>query len=172
MPRTTDKYIERESSPLFMRQILRKIFLEDWVMKLVALVITVALWLGVTGLSTPTTKRFTVPLNFSISNNTEITNTPIQEVDVVVSGDKRKIDQINRAELAASIDLTDVTPGDKVLSLSPENVAVALPLGISSTRYSRAASPSGSKRSKKKRLPSGPNWRANQPMGSRFTPKP
>ncbi len=99
-------------------------------MKLVALVITVALWLGVTGLSTPTTKRFTVPLNFSISNNTEITNSPIQEVDIVVSGDKRRIDQINRADLFASIDLTDVMPGDRVLSLSPENVAVALPLGI------------------------------------------
>ena len=38
-------------------------------MKLIALVITLGLWLGVTGLSTPTTKRFTVPLIPSISNN-------------------------------------------------------------------------------------------------------
>lgn len=125
-----DKKLTGGSRPLFFIHILRKIFLEDWVMKLIALVITVALWLGVTGLSTPTTKRFTVPLNFGISNNTEITNSPIQEVDVVISGDKRKIEQINRAELAASIDLTDVAPGDRVLSLSPENVSVSLPLGI------------------------------------------
>jgi len=125
---------EDDSGPeprrFLLQQILRKVFFEDWVLKLVALVITIALWLGVTGLSTPTTKRFTVPLNFSISNNTEITNSPIEEVDVVISGDKRKIEQINRGELAASVDLTDVAPGDKVLSLSPENVAVALPLGI------------------------------------------
>ena len=130
MPRPADKHTDRQPSTMLLRQIVRKIFFEDWVLKLVALVITVALWLGVTGLSTPTTKRFTVPLNFSISNNTEITNSPIQEVDVVVSGDKRKIDQINRTELAASVDLTDVAPGDRVLSLSPDTVAVELPLGI------------------------------------------
>jgi YbbR domain-containing protein len=114
-----------------LKQIARKIFLEDWVMKLVALLITFALWLGVTGLSTPTTKRFTVPLNFNVSNNADITNEPIQEVDIVISGDKRRIEQINRSELAASIDLTEVMPGDRVLSLTPQNVSVApLPLGI------------------------------------------
>ncbi|HMJ09740.1 MAG TPA: CdaR family protein [Pyrinomonadaceae bacterium] len=114
----------------YFKQILRKMFLEDWVMKLVALVITIALWLGVTGLSTPATRRFTVPLNLIVSNNTEITNSPIQEVDIVVSGDKRKIEQINRADLAASIDLTEVAPGDRVLSLTPDNVSVIRPLGI------------------------------------------
>ncbi|MGI8811936.1 MAG: CdaR family protein [Pyrinomonadaceae bacterium] len=116
--------------PFFVKQILRKIFLEDWSIKLIALVVTLALWLGVTGLSTPTTKRFTVPLNFSISNDAEITSSPIQEVDVVVSGDKRRIEQINRAELAASIDLSELAAGDRVLSLTPENVSVPLPLGI------------------------------------------
>ena len=116
---------------LYLKQIVRKIFLEDWVMKLIALLITLALWLGVTGLSTPTTKRFTVPLNFSVSNNSDITNEPIQEVDIVISGDKRKIEQINRAELTASIDLSDVLPGDRVLSLTPQIVSVSpLPLGI------------------------------------------
>ncbi|MEP7213057.1 MAG: CdaR family protein [Acidobacteriota bacterium] len=120
-----------ESTRISLKQIARKIFLEDWVMKLVAILITFALWLGVTGLSTPTTKRFTVPLNFNVSNNAAITNEPIQEVDIVISGDKRKIEQINRSDLAASIDLTDVMAGDRVLSLTPQNVSVApLPLGI------------------------------------------
>lgn len=115
---------------LFVKHIVRKIFLEDWALKLIALVISFALWLGVAGLSTPTTKRFTVPLNFNVSNNAEITNTPIQEVDIVLSGDKRKIDQINRAELSASIDLTDVPPGDRVLQLTPDTVYVPLPTGV------------------------------------------
>lgn len=126
--------IERSNTPkprrLFFKHIIRKIFLEDWALKLIALVITFGLWFGVTGLSTPTTKRITVPLVPSISNNTEITNAPIEEVDIVISGDKRKIDQINRSELAASLDLTDVPPGDRVVSLTPENVYVALPQGI------------------------------------------
>ena len=105
-------------------------FLEDWGLKLIALVITLGLWFGVTGLSTPTTKRLTVPLNLSISNNAEITNAPQQDVDIVISGDKRKIDQINKSDLAATLDLTDVTPGDRVVSLSPDNVYVPLPQGI------------------------------------------
>jgi YbbR domain-containing protein len=100
-------------------------------MKLIALVITLGLWLGVTGLSTPTTSRFSaLPLTLRISNDAEITNTPIQEVDIVVSGDKRKIAQVNKGDLVVSIDLTDTPPGDKVIQLTPENVSVALPTGI------------------------------------------
>jgi YbbR domain-containing protein len=99
-------------------------------MKLVALVITLGLWFGVTGLSTPTTKRLTIPLSPSISNNTQITNSLIPDVDIVISGDKRKIDQINKSELVASLDLTDVAPGDRVVSLTPENVFVSLPQGV------------------------------------------
>ena len=109
---------------------MRKVFLEDWGLKLIALAITLGLWYGVTGLSTPTTKRFTIPLNPSISNSTEITNPLLSEVDIVVSGDKRRIDQINKSELAATLDLNDVPPGERVVSLTPENVYVALPQGI------------------------------------------
>ena len=99
-------------------------------MKLTALLITFGLWFGVTGLSTPTTKRFTVQLIPNLSNNAQITNTLIQDVDIVVSGDKRKIDQINKSDLSASLDLTDVAPGDRVVSLTPDNVYVPLPQGV------------------------------------------
>ncbi len=100
-------------------------------MKLVALVITLALWVGVTGLSTPTTTRMSgVPLSMRFSNDTEVTNSLIQEVDIVISGDKRKIDQINKNDLIVSLDLTDVPTGDRVIQLTPENVTVALPTGV------------------------------------------
>jgi YbbR domain-containing protein len=130
MPADQDRRTSRGSQTLFFKHIIRKIFLEDWAMKLIALVITFGLWLGVTGLSTPTTKRFTVPLIPNISNSAEITSALIQEVDIVVSGDKRKVDQINRSDLSATLDLTDVAPGDRVVSLSPDNVSVALPQGV------------------------------------------
>lgn len=126
----TDRPKIREPRRLKFSHILRTIFIDDWAIKLTALVITFGLWFGVTGLSTPTTKRLTVPLVPSISNNIEITSSPIQEVDIVVSGDKRKIDQINRNDLVASLDLTDIAPGDRVISLSPDNVSVALPQGV------------------------------------------
>jgi YbbR domain-containing protein len=116
---------------LWLKHILKKIFLEDWLMKLVALAITLALWLGVTGLSTPTTQRLTsVPLRLRFSNNIEVTNSPIQEVDLVVTGDKRKLAQINKNDLIVSMDISDVTPGDRVISLTPETVGVSLPTGV------------------------------------------
>jgi YbbR domain-containing protein len=122
---------DAQPKKLFLKHIIRKVFLEDWLMKLVALAITLALWLGVTGLSTPTTQRLTsVPLTLTFSNNIEITNSPIQEVDLVVTGDKRKLAQINKNDLVVSMDISDVAPGDRVLSLTPGSVAVSLPTGV------------------------------------------
>jgi hypothetical protein len=59
------------NNSLFARNIVRKVFFEDLPLKLTALGITLGLWLMVTGLSSPTTKRLTVPLNLSISSNAD-----------------------------------------------------------------------------------------------------
>jgi hypothetical protein len=109
---------------LFFKHILRKIFLEDWALKLLALAITVALWLGVTGLSTQVTRSIVVPLNSIISNDAIITNTLRQEVEIVLRGDKRAIEQLNRGDISASLDLTLFKPGDWVVPLSPDTVSV------------------------------------------------
>ncbi|MFN6962132.1 MAG: YbbR-like domain-containing protein [Pyrinomonadaceae bacterium] len=131
MPDGVRNILTDRPNRLIFKHVLRKIFLEDWGLKLMALVITLALWLGVTGLSTPVTKRFTVPLVIGISNNAEITNSPEKEIDIILSGDKRKIDQINRSELTAMIDISDLAPGDRLLQLTPETVAVPqLPPGV------------------------------------------
>ena len=116
---------------LFVTHVLRKIFLEDWATKLVALAITLALWVGITGLSTPTTRRIAeVPLTLSYSNKTEITNSPVQSVSIVISGDRRKVNQITENNLVVSVDLSDVSPGDRVVQLGPDSVAIDLPLGV------------------------------------------
>lgn len=116
---------------VFFKQIIRKVFFEDWLVKLVALGVTLALWLGVTGLSTPTTTRLSgIPLSLRFSSDTEITNTPISEIDVIISGDNRKIAQINKNDLVASVDLTGVPPGDRVIQLTSDNVRLELPLGV------------------------------------------
>ena len=99
-------------------------------MKLVALVITIGLWFGVTGLSTPATKRLTVQLVPNVANNIEITSNPITEVEIVISGDERKLRPLTGTGLVAALDLTSVQPGDRVVSLTPENVSVELPLGV------------------------------------------
>jgi YbbR domain-containing protein len=116
---------------VFVKQILRKVFLEDWLIKLVALFVTLSLWLGVTGLSTPTTTRLTgIPLTLRFPSNTEITNSPPNDVDIVITGDKRRIDQINRNDLVISVDLANAQPGDLVIQLTPDNVNLALPTGV------------------------------------------
>jgi len=125
------QFVDARPNALFFKNIARKVFLEDWVMKLVALAITLGLWLGVTGLSTPTTQRITgIPLSLRYSNNTEVTNSPIQEVDIVITGDKRKVAQINKNDLVVSIDISEVQPGDRVISLDPQTVNLQLPPGI------------------------------------------
>jgi len=119
------------SGLLFLGHIARKVFLEDWTTKLVALAITLALWVGVTGLSTPTTRQIAeVPLTLSYSNKTEITNSSVQAVNIVISGDRRKVNQVTENNLVISVDLSDVQPGERIVQLGPENVSIDLPLGV------------------------------------------
>ena len=125
------EFVEKRPNRLFFKHIIRKIFFEDWMMKLVALAITLGLWLGVTGLSSPGSERYNnVPLSLRISDNSIVTNSPVQDVAIRVGGDKRKLEQINANDLRVSLDLTDVTPGDRVITLSPDTVSISLPNGI------------------------------------------
>lgn len=127
----TENFFRKEKQKIFFSRLIRKIFLEDWLMKLVALIITLALWFGVTGLRAPSTRRLqNIPLNLRVSNNIEVTNSPVTEVDIVVTGDKRKIDALNSRDLVVSLDLTDVQAGERTVQIMPGNVMVELPSGV------------------------------------------
>jgi len=131
MPFPTEKFTVRDDRQISFRRLLRRVFLEDWLIKLIALFITVALWLGVTGLRAPTTARLrSIPLNLRVSNDFEVTNSPVQEVDLVITGDKRRIDQLNPRDLVVSLDLTEVLAGERKVQITPENVLVELPNGV------------------------------------------
>lgn len=121
----------RQERQFSLRGLVRRLFLDDWVIKAVALVITFALWLGVTGLHAPVGARFkNVALNLRVSNNIDITNSPEEEVEIAITGDKRKIDQINPRDLVVLLDLTDIQAGDRTVQLSPASVGVELPTGV------------------------------------------
>ncbi len=127
----TKKNFDKQTLQSIVRRLFRRIFLEDWLIKAVALLITFGLWLGVTGLRAPITVRLpSVPLTVRFSNETEVTNSPVQEVDLVITGDKRKIDQINKNDLVVLLDLTNVPAGDRTVLLTPENVNIELPTGV------------------------------------------
>ena len=126
-----EKFFQKGEWQFSFRNLFQRIFLEDWLIKVVALFITITLWLGVTGLRAPTTARLrSIPLNIRVSNDIEVTNTPVQEVDLVITGDKRKIEQLNPRDLVVSLDLIDVPEGDRTVQITPENVNVELPTGV------------------------------------------
>ncbi len=115
----------------FITQILRKIFLEDWLTKLLALAITVALWVGVTGLSDVGSDRYKVPLVLRLADNAEATNQQIDQVEVRITGDKRRLEQVRESDLRVFVDLTSVPVGNHTLTLAPDTVSLPdLPNGI------------------------------------------
>lgn len=127
----TEKIIHNEQHRLFLSRWIKKIFVDDWLMKLLALIITLALWFGVSGLREEITTRIeNVKLKPRISNDLEITNPPPATVNLVVSGDRRKIDPIKTENLVVSLDLSDVSAGEQTIELSPQNVSVELPTGV------------------------------------------
>lgn len=122
---------EKRPNRLLFKHILRKIFLEDWLIKVVALAITLALWLGVTGLSETRSDRYTLPLRLRLVENMDVTNDPNLLVEIRVGGDTRRLADVQDENLRVSVDLTGLAPGDHRVVLSTENVVIAgLPTGI------------------------------------------
>lgn len=127
----TEKILDNEQRKIFLTRWFRRIFIDDWTMKLLALIITLALWLGVSGLREQiTTPIENVNLRPRISNDVVITNPPPATVNLVVSGDRRKIDPIKTENLIVSLDLSDVEAGEQTIELTPQNVNVELPTGV------------------------------------------
>jgi hypothetical protein len=122
-----DKIIQQRKD--FFLALIERIFLRDWGTKLIALGITLAIWFGVTGQSI--TRRIrNVHVNYLQSNEMQITNEPIHEVEITITGDKQKIDRLKEEDLVISADLSVIQAGDKIVQLSPETVSLDLPSGV------------------------------------------
>ena len=121
--------IEQVRTPSGVEKVLRKIFVEDWSLKLLSLAITLVLWFVVTGQNTPVNTRASVQLQFIRPNALDISNDPPRAVDVILSGSKHKLDSLNQATLVATVDLSDLTPGERVLRLG-DRAHLDLPQGV------------------------------------------
>lgn len=131
LPFSIDKIVQKEIQEFSFQRLIQQIFLDDWLMKLIALTITLALWFGVTGSRTSANERLEdVSLKLRVSNDMEITNSHVQEVDLVINGDTRKIDQIKKEDLVVSLDLVNIPAGERIADLTPDTVNVELPTGI------------------------------------------
>src|ERR1043165_1007842 len=111
-------------------QWLRAFFLEDWTLKILALLITLGLRYAVTTQRAPATMRQrAVPLEFILPDGVDIGNDPVEEVDVTLEGSQGKLAELNARNLVARADVTNLKPGDRVARLS-DNITMSLPEGV------------------------------------------
>jgi YbbR domain-containing protein len=113
------------------RRWLRALFLEDWTLKALALLITLGLWYAVTTQRAPATKRLhDVPLEFLLPDNVDIGNDPLDKVDVMLEGSQDKLAVLTSRDLVAQVDVTSLQPGDRNPRLTEKNVLMELPEGV------------------------------------------
>ena len=127
--RQTTKEVERGG---ITRRWLRALFLEDWTLKALALLITLGLWYAVTTQRAPATKRLhDVPLEFLLPDGVDIGNDPLDKVDVTLKGSQDKLAVLTARDLVAQVDVTGMLPGDRNPRLTDKNVTMDLPEGVS-----------------------------------------
>ena len=131
---------EPRPAPHRVEKLLRRIFLEDWSLKLLSLAIAVVLWLLVTGQNEPVTAHVNVQLNFIRPQALEISNDPPRTVDVMLTGSRNKLDDLTSLDLVATVDISDQRAGERVLRLA-DKAQISLPQGIKVDGYQPSAIP-------------------------------
>ena len=127
-------------APSRVDKLLRKIFVEDWSLKLLSLAIAIVLWLVVTGQNQPVTAHVNVQLNFIRPQSLEISNDPPRTVDVMLTGSRNKLDDLTTLDLVATVDISDQRSGERVLRLA-DKAQIALPQGVKVDGFQPSAIP-------------------------------
>jgi len=131
---------EPRAMPTRIEKLLRRIFIEDWSLKLLSLAIAIILWLLVTGQNQPVTAHLNVQLNFIRPPSLEISNDPPRTVDVMLTGSRNKLDDLTSLDLVATIDISDQRAGERVLRLA-DRAQISLPQGIKVDGFQPSAIP-------------------------------
>ena len=126
--------------PSRVEKLLRKLFIEDWSLKLLSLAIALVLWLLVTGQNQPVTAHVNVQLNFIRPQSLEISNDPPRTVDVMLTGSRNKLDDLTSLDLVATVDISDQRSGERVLRLA-DKAQIALPQGVKIDGFQPSAIP-------------------------------
>ena len=121
-------------------KLLRRIFLEDWSLKLLSLAIALVLWLLVTGQNQPVTAHVNVQLNFIRPQSLEISNDPPRTVHVTLTGSRSKLDDLTSLDLVATVDISDQHAGERILRLA-DKAQITLPQGIKVDGFQPSAVP-------------------------------
>ena len=126
--------------PSRLDKLLRRVFIEDWSLKLLSLAIALVLWLLVTGQNQPVTAHVNVQLNFIRPASFEISNDPPRNVDVTLTGSRNKLDDLTTLDLVATVDISDQRAGERVLRLA-DKAQISLPQGVKVDGFQPSAIP-------------------------------
>ncbi|HKS11254.1 MAG TPA: CdaR family protein [Pyrinomonadaceae bacterium] len=127
-------------APSRLDKMLRRVFIEDWSLKLLSLAIALVLWLLVTGQNQPVTAHVNVQLNFIRPPALEISNDPPRSVDVMLTGSRNKLDDLTTLDLVATVDISDQRAGERVLRLA-DKAQISLPQGVKVDGFQPSAIP-------------------------------
>ena len=122
--------VEVPRAPTAFERAARKLFVEDWSLKLLALTITLVLWFAVTGQNQPLTIRTGVQLNLIRPSNLDISNDPPKTVEVVLTGSRPNLQSLSPLDLVATVDVSDHPAGERVIRLTLDRVTMQLPDGV------------------------------------------
>ena len=145
-------------------KLVRKIFLEDWSLKLLSLAIVVVLWLVVTGQNEPVMAHVNVQLNFIRPQSLEISNDPPRTVDVTLTGSRNKLDDLTALDLVATVDISDQQPGERVLRLA-DKAQISLPQGVKVDGFQPSAIPIHLEPIVQRQIPIEPKLEGKPPDG-------
>src|SRR5919199_3651231 len=107
----TLRELERDAA-LVGRRWLRGLLFEDWGLKLLALLITFALWWAVTGQRTPAALRLRhVQLFIVLPSDVELSNDLREEVDVTLRGSQRTLSALKAGDVVLNYNATALQPG-------------------------------------------------------------
>jgi YbbR domain-containing protein len=116
---------------------LRRYVFHNFLLKLMALIIAVLLWVAVN--NEPTSEiAITVPIEFQhVPQGLEITSERIPEAQVRVSGPGRVVRSLAPSDVHAILDLTGARPGERTYDLVPRQIRVPAELEVVQVEPSR-----------------------------------
>ena len=103
---------------------LKRAFLDNFVLKLVSLLLAIGLWLAVAS-APPAGIEMRVPIEFrNLPENLEIDSASFTEAQVRLRGPERVLHNLAPADVRAEVDLSNVQPGERTFDLTSRQVHV------------------------------------------------
>jgi YbbR domain-containing protein len=103
---------------------LRRIFVQNFGLKLMSLLLAIGLWLAVAR-SPVSEVEMRVPIEFQkIPENLEIDSASFTEAQIRVRGPDRLVTRLRSTDVGAHVDVSSGVPGSRTFDLTPQNVRV------------------------------------------------